>query len=301
MKKLGSWFVPYLMGLFLALEGAAIIAMAGRVELIDVLTLDKMSIMMIGAVLLVLGLLMFIPIIPSLRKKVGEGGFKKVQIGAAILVMLASLMLILIASPTYIEGIGFVNKHWVVLAASQLFLLGLMAFVFSYYVPLEDPHLAWMEWLGMFASCMVIIEGIVIFGLRAQLNIHGVFRTGPEFMTIVGVALVALGLMEMVIFNRRQEGRSEMALNVLNWAGIILSVVIGAVGIAAIAMATSMTLGGVTFGIVWLLIAGFQLAILGALLDYTQTLVGGNEGRAPDVGLITTILMLVALPIAAFL
>ena len=58
-------------------------------ELIDVLTLDKMSIMMIGAVLLVLGLLLFIPIIPSLRKKVGEGGAKKVQIGAAVVVMLA--------------------------------------------------------------------------------------------------------------------------------------------------------------------------------------------------------------------
>ncbi|MCX6651273.1 MAG: hypothetical protein NT131_06430 [Methanomassiliicoccales archaeon] len=301
MKKIGSWFVPYLMGLLIAVEGAVIIDMAGRVELVDVLTLDKMAAMLVGVVLLLLGLLMFVPIIPSFKKKMGEGTVKRLQIAAAVIILLASLMLILIAVPANVEGIGYLGKHWVVLAGAQLFLLGLLAFVFSYYVPLEDPHMGWMEWLGMFASCLVIIEGIVIFGLRATLNIHAKLRTGPEFMTIAGVILVALGLIEMVIFNRRQEGRSERALNMLNWAGIVLSVVIGALGIITIALSTSMTLGGVTFGIQWLLLAGVQLAILGALLDYTQTLVGGNEGRAPDVGLMTTILMLIAIPIAAVL
>jgi hypothetical protein len=299
LKKLGSWFVPYLMGLLIAIEGAALMVLSRRVEFVDVLALDQLMVMVLGAVFFILGMMLFVPVFPQWQGKVSEWALKKVQVGAAVVVLAISLIFLLIASPVLVEGYEEIGKQWVVLVEAQMFFLGILAFVYLYYEPLANRRLAWLEWLGMFASCLVITEGVVIFGLRGELNIHGVLRVGQEFMILIGVVLVALGLFEMVIFNRRREGRSEKALKMLDWAGMGMSLAIGAIGLIALIVATSMTLDGRTFGILWLLAAGLQLALLGSLLNYTQTLVGGHEGWSMDLGLITTIILLVAIPFAA--
>ncbi|KAF5047978.1 hypothetical protein DSECCO2_454870 [anaerobic digester metagenome] len=298
MKKLGSWFVPYLMGLLIMFEGVALVVLAREIELVDVLVMDQMMTLVLGAVLIVLGLLLFIPLFPQLQK-LSESLMKRMQVVAAVAVLVISLVFLLIAAPAEVEGFGSYAKNWVVLAAAQLFLLGILAFVFLYYEPLANRRLAWLEWLGMFAACLVITEGIIIFGLRGELNVHGELVAGPVLMIIIGVVLVALGIMEMVIFNRRREGESEKTLEMIDWAGVGVSIAIGALGLFGLVITTSMTLDGTIYSYYWLLIAGMTLAILAPLLNYTQTVVAGREGWNMDIGLITTIVLLMAIPFAA--
>ncbi len=297
MKKLGSWFVPYLMGLLIVFEGVALVVLAREIELVDVLVMDQMMTMILGAVLIVLGLLLFIPVFPQLQK-LSERLMKRMQVAAAVAVLVISLIFLLIAAPAEVEGYGSIGKNWVVLAAAQLFLLAILAFVFMYYEPLANRRLAWLEWLGMFAACLVITEGIVIFGLRGELNVHGQLTSGPELMIVIGVVLVALGIMEMVIFNRRREGESEKALEMMDWVGLGVSIAIGAIGLFGLMITTSMTLDGTIYSYYWLLIAAMALALLAPLLNYTQTVVAGREGWNMDLGLITTILLLLAIPFA---
>ncbi len=297
MKKLGSWFVPYLMGLLIMFEGVALTVLAREIELVDVLVMDQMMTMVLGLVLIVLGLLLFVPIFPQLQR-LSELIMKRMQLVAAVAVLLISLAFLLMAAPAEVEGFGSYNKNVVVLAAAQLFLLGILAFVFMYYEPLADRRLAWLEWVGMFAACLVITEGIVIFGLRGELNVHGEMTAGPVLMIVIGVALVALGIIEMVIFNRRREGESEKALEMMDWAAIVVSVAIGAFGLFTLVITTSMTLDGEVYSYYWRLIAGMSLAILAPLLSYTQTVVAGREGWNMDLGLITTIVLLMAIPFA---
>ncbi len=301
MKKLGSWFMPYLMGLLIAIEGAALIILSRKVEFVDVLVLDQMLVMVLGVVFFVLGMLLFVPLFPQWQGKVSENILKKVQLSSAMAVLMITLIFLLIASPAIVEGVGDIGKQWVVLVTSEMFLLGILAYVFLYYEPLANRRLAWLEWLGMFAACLVITEGAIIFGLRGDLNIHGEMRVGSEFMIVIGIILVVLGIFEMLIFNRRREGESEKVIKIVDWAGLAVSMAIGAIGLIALVLATSITLGGQTLGIMWLVVGGLQLALLGALLNYTQAIVGGREGWNMDIGLITTIMLLIMIPIAALL
>jgi len=298
LKKLGSWFVPYLMGLLIMFEGVALAVLAREIELLDVLVMDQMMTLVLGVVLIVLGLMLFVPLFPQLQR-LSEELMKRMQVGAAVAVLVISLIFLLMAAPAEIEGFGSYGKNWVVLAAAQLFLLGTLAFVFLYYEPLTNRRMAWLEWLGMFAACLVITEGIIIFGLRGELNVHGEMEAGPIFMIVIGVVLVALGIFEMVIFNRRREGESEKALEMMDWAGLVASIAIGAVGLFVLTITTSMTLDGRIYRYYWLLIAGMVLAVLAPLLNYTQTVVAGREGWHMDIGLIATIVLLMAIPFAA--
>jgi len=300
LKKLGSWFVPYLMGLLIMFEGVALAVLAREIELVDVLVMDQMMTLVLAVVLIVLGLLLFVPLFPQLQR-LSESLMKRMQVIAAVAVLVISLVFLLIAAPANVEGIGGIGKNWVVLAAAQLFLLGILAFVFLYYEPLANRRLAWLEWLGMFAACLVITEGVTVFGLRVQdkLNVHGeLVVTGPILMIVIGVVLVALGIFEMVIFNRRREGESEKALEMMDWAGIIVSLAIGAIGLFGLTITTSMTMDGRIYSYYWLLIASMTLAILAPLLNYTQTVVAGREGWNMDIGLISTIILLMAVPFA---
>lgn len=300
MKKLGSWFVPYLMGVLIVFEGVALVVLAREIELLDMLVMDRTTTLALGASLMVLGLMLFIPVFPQLQR-LSERLMKRMQVVAAVLVLFVALALLLIAAPAKVEGLGSIGKGWVVLAAAQLFLLGILAFVFLYYEPLADRRLAWLEWLGMFASCLVITEGAVIFGMRGELNVHGEFQTGPVFMILVGVALAALGIVEVVLFNRRREGESERALEIIDWAGLAVSSVIGIIGLLALVITTSITLDGTVYGYHWMLAASLSLALLGPLLTYCQTVVAGREGWNMDLGLIATIVLLMAIPFAAAL
>ncbi len=298
MKKLGSWFVPYLMGLLIAFEGVIVMVMARRVEFRDAFVLDQMVVLVLGVILFVLGMLLFIPIFPQLQK-MSEWLAKRMQIVAALGAMLYALVFLLVAAPVEMEGLGGMGKGWVVLAAGQLIFLATMAFVFMYYEPLSNRRLAWLEWLGTFASALVITLGAIIFGMRGDLNIHGVLRGGPEIMVMVGVVLIALGILEIVIFNRRREGESEKLLGILDWAGIGVSVVIGIIGLVMLILTTSISLDGRTYGVYWMLMVSVSLALLGPILDYTQTVVAGKEGWNMDLGLISTLILLLAIPFAA--
>jgi len=298
LKKLGSWFVPYLMGLLIAFEGVIVMVMARRVEFRDAFVLDQMVVLVLGVILFVLGMLLFIPIFPQLQK-MSEWLAKRMQIVAALGAMFYALVFLLVAAPVEMEGLGGMGKGWVVLASGQLIFLATMAFVFMYYEPLSNRRLAWLEWLGTFASALVITLGAIIFGMRGDLNIHGVLRGGPEIMVMVGVVLIALGILEIVIFNRRREGESEKLLGILDWAGIGVSVVIGIIGLVMLILTTSISLDGRTYGVYWMLMVSVSLALLGPILDYTQTVVAGKEGWNMDLGLISTLIMLLAIPFAA--
>jgi len=298
LKKLGSWFVPYLMGLLIAFEGVIVMVMARRVEFRDAFVLDQMVVLVLGVILFVLGMLLFIPIFPQLQK-MSEWLAKRMQIVAALGAMFYALVFLLVAAPVEMEGLGGMGKGWVVLASGQLIFLATMAFVFMYYEPLSNRRLAWLEWLGTFASALVITLGAIIFGMRGDLNIHGVLRGGPEIMVMVGVVLIALGILEIVIFNRRREGESEKLLGILDWAGIGVSVVIGIIGLVMLILTTSISLDGRTYGVYWMLMVSVSLALLGPILSYTQTVVAGKEGWNMDLGLISTLIMLLAIPFAA--
>jgi hypothetical protein len=286
------------MGLLIAFEGVIVMVMARRVEFRDAFVLDQMVVLVLGVILFVLGMLLFIPIFPQLQK-MSEWLAKRMQIVAALGAMLYALVFLLVAAPVEMEGLGGMGKGWVVLAAGQLIFLATMAFVFMYYEPLSNRRLAWLEWLGTFASALVITLGAIIFGMRGDLNIHGVLRGGPEIMVMVGVVLIALGILEIVIFNRRREGESEKLLGILDWAGIGVSVVIGIIGLVMLILTTSISLDGRTYGVYWMLMVSVSLALLGPILDYTQTVVAGKEGWNMDLGLISTLILLLAIPFAA--
>jgi len=288
------------MGLLIMFEGVALVVLAREIELVDALVMDQMMTMALGAVLLVLGLLLFIPLFPQLRR-ISERLMKRLQVMAAIAVLAISLVFLVMASPATIEDFGGIGKRWVALAAGQLFLLGVLAFVYLYYEPLANRRLAWLEWLGMFSACLVMTEGVVIFGMRGDLNVHGELKAEPTFMIMIGVVLAVLGLLEVVVFNRRREGQSERTLEILDWVVMAVSVTIGALGLFALYITTSMTLDGMNYGYQWLLMAGMVLALLAPLLNYTQTVVAGREGWNMDIGLIVTIILLVAIPFAVIL
>ena len=165
-------------------------------------------------------------------------------------------MFLLMASPATIEDIGGIDKQWVVLAAAQLFLLGVLAFVFLYYEPLANRRLAWLEWLGMFSACLVMTEGDrhLRYARRPErprraegrTHLHDHDRSGWPY----------LGLLEVVIFNRRREGQlgEDPGDSGLGRDGV--SVTIGALGLFALYITTSMTLDGMNYGYQWLLMAG---------------------------------------------
>jgi hypothetical protein len=224
----------------------------------------------------------------------------RLQVGAAVTIIAISLLFLAMAAPIIIEDVGSIGKRYAVLATAQLFFLGITALVFLFYEAAQDRRKAWLEWVGILASCLVMTEGVVIFGLRGDLNIHGQLEAGPAFMTVIGIALVALGVIEVVVFNRRREG-TERAIELLDWSGVAVSVVIGALGLFALTLVTSMTLDGVIYDYYWLLAAGLVPGLLGPLLDYTQTMVSDREGPTMDVGLVTTIGLLIAIPIALLL
>jgi len=48
-----------------------------------------------------------------------------------------------------------------------------------------------------------------------------------------------------------------------------------------------------------MLMVSVSLALLGPILDYTQTVVAGKEGWNMDLGLISTLILLLAIPFAA--
>ncbi|HPD08284.1 MAG: hypothetical protein LLG21_07675 [Euryarchaeota archaeon] len=299
MRKLGSWFMPYLMGLLVAFEGVALIVLARRVELVDVMVMDRTIVMVLGLALFILGMVLFVPLFPQLQRA-GERLMWRLQVGAAVTIIAISLLFLAMAAPIIIEGVGSIGKRYAVLATAQLFFLGITALVFLFYEAAQDRRKAWLEWVGILASCLVMTEGVVIFGLRGDLNIHGQLEAGPAFMTVIGIALVALGVIEVVVFNRRREG-TERAIELLDWSGVAVSVVIGALGLFALTLVTSMTLDGVIYDYYWLLAAGLVPGLLGPLLDYTQTMVSDREGPTMDVGLVTTIGLLIAIPIALLL
>ncbi len=291
--------MPYLMGLLVAFEGVALIVLARRVELVDVMVMDHMIVTVLGLALFILGMLLFVPLFPQLQRA-GERLMWRLQVGAAVTIIAISLLFLAMAAPIIIEGVGSIDKRYAVLATAQLFFLGITALVFLFYEAAQDRRKAWLEWVGILASCLVMTEGVVIFGLRGDLNIHGQLEAGPAFMTVIGIALVALGVIEVVVFNRRREG-TERAIELLDWSGVAVSVVIGALGLFALTLVTSMTLDGVIYDYYWLLAAGLVPGLLGPLLDYTQTMVSDREGPTMDVGLVTTIGLLIAIPIALLL
>ncbi|HRU11121.1 MAG TPA: hypothetical protein P5189_01020 [Methanomassiliicoccales archaeon] len=291
--------MPYLMGLLVAFEGVALIVLARRVELVDVMVMDRTIVMVLGLALFILGMVLFVPLFPQLQRA-GERLMWRLQVGAAVTIIAISLLFLAMAAPIIIEDVGSIGKRYAVLATAQLFFLGITALVFLFYEAAQDRRKAWLEWVGILASCLVMTEGVVIFGLRGDLNIHGQLEAGPAFMTVIGIALVALGVIEVVVFNRRREG-TERAIELLDWSGVAVSVVIGALGLFALTLVTSMTLDGVIYDYYWLLAAGLVPGLLGPLLDYTQTMVSDREGPTMDVGLVTTIGLLIAIPIALLL
>ena len=291
--------MPYLMGLLVAFEGVALIVLARRVELVDVMVMDRTIVMVLGLALFILGMVLFVPLFPQLQRA-GERLMWRLQVGAAVTIIAISLLFLAMAAPIIIEDVGSIGKRYAVLATAQLFFLGITALVFLFYEAAQDRRKAWLEWVGILASCLVMTEGVVIFGLRGDLNIHGQLEAGPAFMTVIGIALVALGVIEVVVFNRRREG-TERAIELLDWSGVAVSVAIGALGLYALTLVTSMTLDGVIYDYYWLLAAGLVPGLLGPLLDYTQTMVSDREGPTMDVGLVTTIGLLIAIPIALLL
>jgi len=291
--------MPYLMGLLAAFEGVALIVLARRVELMDVMVMDRTIVMVLGLALFALGMALFVPVFPQLRRT-GERPMWRMQVGAAVAVIAISLLFLAMAAPAIVEGIGTMDKRYSVLATAQLFFLGITALVFLFYEAAKDRHKAWLEWVGILASCLVMTEGVVIFGLRGDLNVHGQLEAGPAFMAVIGIALVALGVIEVVVFNRRREGTGK-AIELLDWSGVAVSVAIGALGLYALTLVTSMTLDGVIYDYYWLLAAGLIPGLLGPLLDYTQTMVADREGPNMDAGVITTIGLLIAIPIALIL
>jgi len=291
--------MPYLMGLLVAFEGVALIVLARRVELVDVMVMDRTIVMVLGLALFILGMVLFVPLFPQLQRA-GERLMWRLQVGDAVTIIAISLLFLAMAAPIIIEDVGSIGKRYAVLATAQLFFLGITALVFLFYEAAQDRRKAWLEWVGILASCLVMTEGVVIFGLRGDLNIHGQLEAGPAFMTVIGIALVALGVIEVVVFNRRREG-TERAIELLDWSGVAVSVVIGALGLFALTLVTSMTLDGVIYDYYWLLAAGLVPGLLGPLLDYTQTMVSDREGPTMDVGLVTTIGLLIAIPIALLL
>lgn len=291
--------MPYLMGLLVAFEGVALIVLARRVELVDVMVMDRTIVMVLGLALFILGMVLFVPLFPQLQRA-GERLMWRLQVGDAVTIIAISLLFLAMAAPIIIEGVGSIGKRYAVLATAQLFFLGITALVFLFYEAAQDRRKAWLEWVGILASCLVMTEGVVIFGLRGDLNIHGQLEAGPAFMTVIGIALVALGVIEVVVFNRRREG-TDRAIELLDWSGVAVSVVIGALGLFALTLVTSMTLDGVIYDYYWLLAAGLVPGLLGPLLDYTQTMVSDREGPTMDVGLVTTIGLLIAIPIALLL
>jgi len=291
--------MPYLMGLLVAFEGVALIVLARRVELVDVMVMDRTIVMVLGLALFILGMVLFVPLFPQLQRA-GERLMWRLQVGAAVTIIAISLLFLAMAAPIIIEGVGSIGKRYAVLATAQLFFLGITALVFLFYEAAQDRRKAWLEWVGILASCLVMTEGVVIFGLRGDLNIHGQLEAGPAFMTVIGIVLVALGVIEVVVFNRRREG-TDRAIELLDWSGVAVSVVIGALGLFALTLVTSMTLDGVIYDYYWLLAAGLVPGLLGPLLDYTQTMVSDREGPTMDVGLVTTIGLLIAIPIALLL
>ena len=291
--------MPYLMGLLVAFEGVALIVLARRVELVDVMVMDRTIVMVLGLALFILGMVLFVPLFPQLQRA-GERLMWRLQVGAAVTIIAISLLFLAMAAPIIIEDVGSIGKRYAVLATAQLFFLGITALVFLFYEAAQDRRKAWLEWVGILASCLVMTEGVVIFGLRGDLNIHGQLEAGPAFMTVIGIVLVALGVIEVVVFNRRREG-TDRAIELLDWSGVAVSVVIGALGLFALTLVTSMTLDGVIYDYYWLLAAGLVPGLLGPLLDYTQTMVSDREGPTMDVGLVTTIGLLIAIPIALLL
>lgn len=301
MMKERRCMMPSLMGLIILIEGISLAVFARGVEYIDVITLDKTMISILGVAVVIIGLLLLLPVLPFWKEDTRDNLLKKLQIGSAAAALLLSIVFLLISSEANVEDIGGIRKLIIAIAPIQLFFLSTLALVFLNYEPLESRNLSRIEWLGHFSSCVVMVLGAAIFGLRGELNIHGEMQVGPEAMAVFGVILIALGLVEFVIFSRRREGVSESIIKIADWASIPVSIMIGVLGMALLVLTTSITLDGDTYGFAWMLAWGLLLSLMGAALNYANGVVAQREGWHMDIILVTTIAMLVMTPIAAVL
>lgn len=289
------------MGIIILIEGIAIAAFARGVEFIDVITLDKMLVMVLGVALVVLGLLLTLPVLPFWKEDTRDGFLKKLQIGAGAAALLLSLVFLFISSEANVDGVGEVRKLMIAIIPIQLFFLSILALVFINYEPLEVRSLSRIEWLGHFSSCVVMVLGAALFGLRGELNVHGEIQVSAVVMGATGIIIMVLGLVEVIIFSRRREGVSESIIKITDWASIPVSILIGVIGLIILVITTSITLDGTTYGYAWMLSWGLLLALLGAVLNYANGLVAQREGWHMDIILITTIALLVMMPLAAVL
>jgi hypothetical protein len=301
LKKARRCIVPSLMGIIILIEGIAMAAFARGVEFIDVITLDKMLVLVLGVALAVLGLLLVLPVLPFWKDDARDGILKKVQIGAAAAALLLSLAFLFIVSEANVDGVGEVSKMTMAIIPIQMFFLSILALVFINYEPLESRGLSRIEWLGHFSACAVMVLGAAVFGLRGELNVHGELQISAVVMGVTGIVIMVLGLVEVIIFSRRREGVSESIIMITDWASIPVSIMISVIGLMVLVVTTSITLDGTTYGYIWMLLLGLLLALLGAVLNYANGLVAQREGWHMDIILVTTIAILVMTPLAAML
>jgi len=289
------------MGIIILIEGIVMAAFARGVEFIDVITLDKMLVLVLGVALAVLGLLLILPILPFWKEDTRNGFLKKIQIGAAAAALLLSIVFLFIASEANVDGVGEVKKLTIAIIPIQMFFLSILALVFINYEPLEVRGLSRIEWLGHFSACVVMVLGAGVFGLRGELNIHGELQVSAVVMGVSGIVIMVLGLVEIIVFSRRREGVAESIIKITDWMSIPVSILIGVIGLMALVLTTSITLDGTTYGYFWMLSWGLLLALMGAVLNYANGLVAQREGWHMDIILVTTIAILVMMPLAAML
>ncbi|MBI0583271.1 MAG: hypothetical protein ISF22_03485 [Methanomassiliicoccus sp.] len=258
------------------LQGAAIVAVARQIDMIEKwgTGLFQSTVALIGAQLLVLGLVAILAIVMSGDFLSNFSAVRKVRslvlkdrawlyrplswVPAAVgaVVMIEAMVVAYYSSPMVIHDLGGVRGMFPALFAAQLFLLGSGLVFFRLFEDrLDLPTASRSSIFLLFASA-----GVLVYGLADKANITGIGGVQESTFELAGLQLLILSLAAIALIYL--DDRYFLAKRLFGWK-------IGTLGILAIAMVICFQ-GMVVASIA----APFRVDSIGGMVERTMLLAG---------------------------
>jgi len=192
-------------------------------------TISPLSILPIYVVAALVGLLFFFGLAIMIAKLLSFSEFKFTKMLLYVFgITIASegVVVLGIAAPTYIEGVGWVLKRTVDFAAIQLIVVGLAILTLS----LLSERMEWgskiLSYLRIVTAAIATIEGFAIMAFSTDITIEGIGGITARTVTIAGAQLGILGLGCLIMMGMRSNLSTPRLRKISNLTFVFLLLLI---------------------------------------------------------------------------
>ena len=188
-------------GLVVIVEGVVLAFMGGKTTITGYGTIEAYTVAAFAAQLFFLGVSITIPAM------LGNVGWRTLLIyGSGAGIASAGLVVIGVAAPTIIEGIGGVLAQTVEIAGIQLLILGLAIVVLSLVMNLTNKLRMPLSIMRYIIVLLVAIEGLVLIAFATPIDIQGIGGITARTLILSGFGLTLIGLFTLFATGLRSQG-----------------------------------------------------------------------------------------------